>query len=157
MQPSSHWASGSKVQRSEVGRSPHWSNCEKLGPLSSTVFALYYPKKIPSKLGLWKEAPRRNLSLLWTHSLSLIQTLYKPHIPLPSSPAGCTIHHHWKLLPIPTYTPWPIFCLPSIFSSVQFSHSVMSDSLWPHESQHTRPPCPLPTPGVHSDSCPSSQ
>ena len=33
----------------------------------------------------------------------------------------------------------------------------MSDSLWPHESQHTRPPCPSPTPGVHSDSCPSSQ
>ena len=43
------------------------------------------------------------------------------------------------------------------FSSVQFSHSVMSDSLWPHESQHTRPPCPSPTPGVHSDSRPSSQ
>ena len=33
----------------------------------------------------------------------------------------------------------------------------MSDSLWPHESQHARPPCPLPTPGVHSDSRPSSQ
>ena len=41
--------------------------------------------------------------------------------------------------------------------SVQFSRSVVSDSLWPHESQHTRPPCPSPTPGVHSDSCPSSQ
>ena len=42
------------------------------------------------------------------------------------------------------------------FSSVQFSHSVMSDSLRPHELQHARPPCPSPTPGVHSDSCPSS-
>ena len=42
-------------------------------------------------------------------------------------------------------------------SSVQFSHSVMSDSLRPHESQHARPPCPSPTPGVHSDSSPSSQ
>ena len=41
-------------------------------------------------------------------------------------------------------------------SSVQFSHSVMSDSLRPHESQHTRPPCPSPSPGVHSDSHPSS-
>ena len=40
--------------------------------------------------------------------------------------------------------------------SVQFSCSVMSDSLQPHESQHARPPCPSPTPGVHSDSCPSS-
>ena len=42
------------------------------------------------------------------------------------------------------------------FSSVQFSHSVMSDSLQPHESQHARPPCPSPTPRVHSDSRPSS-
>ena len=44
-----------------------------------------------------------------------------------------------------------------IRSSVQFSCSVMSDSLWPHESQHARPPCPSPAPGVHSDSRPSSQ
>ena len=42
-------------------------------------------------------------------------------------------------------------------SSVQFSRSVVSDSLRPHESQHTRPPCPSPTPGVHSDSRPLSQ
>ena len=41
--------------------------------------------------------------------------------------------------------------------SVQFSHSVVSDSLRPHELQHTRPPCPSPAPGVHSDSRPSSQ
>ena len=43
------------------------------------------------------------------------------------------------------------------FDSVQFSRSVMSDSLRPHESQHARPPCPSPTPGVRSDSHPSSQ
>ena len=43
------------------------------------------------------------------------------------------------------------------FSSVQFSCSVMSDSLRPHELQHARPPCPAPTSGVHSDSRPSSQ
>ena len=42
------------------------------------------------------------------------------------------------------------------FNSVQFSRSVMSDSLRPHESQHARPPCPSPTPGVHSVSRPSS-
>ena len=41
--------------------------------------------------------------------------------------------------------------------SDQISRSVVSNSLRPHESQHTRPPCPTPTPGVHSDSCPSSQ
>ena len=63
---------------------------------------------------------------------------------------------------------WFSFCLPSVgegeeaygsflMGSVQFSHSVVSDSLPPHESQHARPPCPSPTPGVHSDSCPSTQ
>ena len=40
---------------------------------------------------------------------------------------------------------------------VQFSRSVVSDSLWPHELQHARPPCPSPTHRVHSNSCPSSQ
>ena len=43
------------------------------------------------------------------------------------------------------------------FDSVQFSRSVVSDSLWPRESQHARAPCPSPTPGVYSNSCPSSQ
>ena len=43
------------------------------------------------------------------------------------------------------------------FTSVQFSHSVVSDTLRPHESQHARPPCPSPTPGVHSNSRPLSQ
>ena len=41
--------------------------------------------------------------------------------------------------------------------SVQFSRSVVSDSLRPHELQHVRPPCPSPAPEVHSNSCPSSQ
>ena len=42
-------------------------------------------------------------------------------------------------------------------ASVQFSCSVVSDSLRPHESQHARPPCPSPTPGVHPNSCPLSR
>ena len=45
----------------------------------------------------------------------------------------------------------------SCISSVQFSRSVMSDSLRPHEPQHARPPCPWPTPGVYPNSCPLSQ
>ena len=44
--------------------------------------------------------------------------------------------------------------LKGAFSSVQFSHSVVSDSLRPHEPQHARPPCPSPTPGVHPNPCP---
>ena len=43
-----------------------------------------------------------------------------------------------------------------VSGSAQFSRSVVSDSLWPHESQHARPPCPSPTSRVHSNSCPSS-
>ena len=45
----------------------------------------------------------------------------------------------------------------NLFSSVHFSCSVVSDSLRPHESQHARPPCPSPIPGVHPNSCPSSR
>ena len=52
----------------------------------------------------------------------------------------------------------PSTCISSVqFGSVQFSRSVMTDSLKPHELQHVRPPCPSPTPGVHSNSCPFSQ
>ena len=66
------------------------------------------------------------------------------------------------LLPLPPKKEWQRqresnigkVCL--ALGSVQFSRSVVSDSLRPHESQHARPPCPSPSPGVHSDSRPSS-
>ena len=83
-----------------------------------------------------------------TFSSSLMETLYPlnakfPFLLLPQ-PLAATI-----LLSISVnLTP---------FSSVQFSGSVASDPLQPHESQHARPPCPSPTPGVHLDSRPSSQ
>ena len=48
-------------------------------------------------------------------------------------------------------------CVPDIFAtSVQFSYSVMSDSLWLHEPLHARPPCPSPTPGAYPNPCPLS-
>ena len=50
----------------------------------------------------------------------------------------------------------PSESMSGIKSVSQFSRSVVSDSLWPHESQHARPPCPSPTPGVYLNSCPSS-
>ena len=58
----------------------------------------------------------------------------------------------------PRFSPWisSLFHL-HLLLSVQFSHSVVSDSLQPHESQHARPPCPSQTPGIHSNSCPLSQ
>ena len=51
----------------------------------------------------------------------------------------------------------PSLAVHIVLSSVQFSCSAMSDSLWPHGLHHARPPCPSPTPGVYSNSCPSSQ
>ena len=53
-----------------------------------------------------------------------------------------------------------IICLPQFhiqFNSVQFSRSVVSDSLRPHESQHAGPPCPSQTPRAYSNPCPSSR
>ena len=68
-------------------------------------------------------------------------------------PCYCFNSSHPLLLSL-----WPHFsslCL--CLHSVQFSRPIVSDSLRPHESQHARPPCPSSTPGVHSNSCPSSQ
>ena len=59
--------------------------------------------------------------------------------------AAAAVHHSF------------LICKLGIIISVQFSLSVMSDSLWPHELQHSRPPSPSPTPGVHSNLHPSSQ
>ena len=82
--------------------------------------------------------------LVWI-AISFSSDLPKPGIE-PGSPA-------LQADSLPTELQGKIFN--GIFSSVQFSHSVMSDSLRPHELQHARPPCPSPTPGDHSDSRPS--
>ena len=68
----------------------------------------------------------------------------------------CFLHilFHFRLLHNIAYSS---LCYAVIPCSIQFSHSVMSDSLWPHERQHARPPCPSPTPGVYPNSCPLSQ
>ena len=79
-----------------------------------------------------------------------------------SSPQEQNVNHE-KSLPIlcpPPPLPLSIHSSTSClygFSSVQFSCSVVSDSLRPHETQHIRPPCPSPTPGVYSNSYPLSQ
>ena len=57
----------------------------------------------------------------------------------------------------PSGTIWSVLLDNVFHDSVQFSCSVMSDSLRPHEPQHTRPPCPSPTPGVHPNPCSLSQ
>ena len=94
-----------------------------------------------------------------------------PRLPLPPQTNSFSAFSHRNTAvsstELPTTEPHksPQQCsLPSLvgldplqFSSVQFSRSVVSDSLPPHESQHARPPCPSPTPRVYSNSCPSSQ
>ena len=75
-------------------------------------------------------------------SNSKIKTPQKSNSFLQKSQAFC--HQH------------PLRLISTYFSSTQFSHSVVSDSLLPHESQYARPPCPSPTPGVYSNSCPLS-
>ena len=69
-----------------------------------------------------------------------------------SSIAGSYISYIFNFLRISI-----LLFIVAVSISVQFSHSVMSNSLRPHESQHARPLCSSPTPGVHSNSCPSSQ
>ena len=93
--------------------------------------------------------------LLWGMRNLSSQTRDWTHIPY----FGRRSLNHWTTgeVPVSVTENVKIFLLidPSI-SSVQFSCSVMSNSLRPHESQHARHPCPSPTPGVHSNSCPSS-
>ena len=73
----------------------------------------------------------------------------------PEFPFGTFFNSHFLL--IFSFCSWIIFFISFQFSSVQFSHSVVSDSLRPHELQHARPPCPSPTLGVHSNSRPLSR
>ena len=87
--------------------------------------------------------------------MSLLNILpHSPSLPQPLAFIGVLLSDSINLtIYISKYILHSLF----VFSSVQFSHSVVSDSLWPHESQHARPPCPSPTPGVHWDPGPSSQ
>jgi len=84
-------------------------------------------------------------------------------LPLPQSPKDCSMHQ--CLFCCLVYRVIVTIFLNSIYMcwytvlmspSVQFSRSVVSNSLRPHESQHSRPSCPSPTPGVHPNSCASS-
>ena len=116
---------------------------------------------VPTRLLCPWDSPGKNIRV-GCHAL--LQGFFPPH---GSNPCRRTIS---LLIPLQFFLP---LCLtldvtssrkPSLipqvqiqFSSIQFSRSVMSDSLQPHESQHTRPPCPSPTPRVHPNSCASSR
>ena len=99
------------------------------------------------------------MSRLWSRYLGLIQGFFFPHdVILDKLLIPFSLHFlicKMKIIIASNTTEW-LWELNEI-SSVQFSHSVVSDSLQPHEPQHARPPCPTPTPGVYPNSCPLSQ
>ena len=88
----------------------------------------------------------RTIEAVWTKSMSTSFLI----LLLSLTVRLLNIHHDFEVC-------WRFDKQPFIYYSVQFSCSVVSDSLQPRESQHTRPPCPSPTPGVYSNSCSSSR
>ena len=96
-----------------------------------------------------------NLLVQWV-SLTAFWMLSQPYLP------GIKPTWLWWIILYIHCWIWCTYILLKIFiyihrGLVQFSRSVVSDSLWSHESQHARPPCPSPTPGVHSNLRPSSR
>ena len=109
-------------------RSSQGCGFELLKTMSVFFSVLYWPRLKT----IWKMA-QRSLARAWSMRDSLSW-----HCPLSLMMACCCFSN----MPSP---------------SVQFSSSVVSDSLWSHELQHARPPCPSPTPRVYTNSCPLSQ
>ena len=102
------------------------------------------------------------LSVFVSHSFEWSLFLFPAHSVCLSSPLSFSVHalHCSACAFLSLFAFLPTWLLPSFGHrsvSLRVSRSVLSDSLRPHESQHTRPPCPSPTPKVHSDSCPSSK
>ena len=143
-------STNNKYQRGceEKGTLLHcWWECKLVEPLWKTVWRLNLKK-------LEMELPYDSAIPLLSIQTEETRTERDTHIPVFIA-ALFTIARTWKQPKCPWIRKlWYIFTMEY---SVQFSHSVVSDPLRPHESQHTRPPCPSPTPGVHSDSRPSSQ
>ena len=126
-------------------RQEYWSGLPFLAPgdLSNLGIELRSPALQADSLlselpgSPYIKASAQSLSHVWllSHGLQPARLLHPWCFPGKNTGVGCHFLLQYKGL-----------------SSVQFSHSVMSDSLRPHESQHARPPCPSPTPGFHSDS-----
>ena len=132
-------------------KTKNWANAFKPGDFSFKIWIwLFLGKKTNLKpLGLTSQMT----TICWTECKAQLGREHILHSAVDSANFSCPhnkgasshllscLYHHFS----------------QTFSSVQFSHSIMSNSLQPHESQHARPRCPLPTPGVHPNSCPSSQ
>ena len=106
---------------------------------------------LPSCLFYWYIVPDSSLMILCISVLSVV-----------ISPFSFLILLIWFFSFFFKWWVWLMVCLFYLPSqrtsfSVQFGHSVVSNSLWPHKLQHARPRCPSPTPGIYSNSCPLSQ
>ena len=97
----------------------------------------------------WRSISHMVIYMFQCDSLKSSHSYFLPH-----SPTVCSLH--LCLFRCLAYKVIVTIFLNSI-SSVQFSHSVVSDSLWPRKLQHARPPCLSPTAGVHPNPCPLSQ
>ena len=133
----------------------HWSGCLKWVYL--IVYKLYVNNRASLLALIVKNLP--SMPETWVQSLGWRDSLEENGNPLQYSclenpldrrawwaiTHGVIVRHDWETNTHNAHT------------SDQISHSVVSDSLRPHESQHARPPCPSPSPGVYWDSRPSSQ
>ena len=125
-------------------------------PIGLQPTSLLHPWDFPGKsTGVGCHCLLRQTHARWDHVvvelLSCVQLFLTSWTVAYQSPPsmGFSRQEYWNGLPFPSTFP--------TISSVQLSHSVLSESLRPHELQQARPPCLSPTPGVHSDSRPSSQ
>jgi len=101
----------------------------------------------------WKNQPQKeNTEWSHLHEISKIVKFIEVESRMVVARHGGTKFQLWKWVDFADLT-----YINTTISSVQFSRSVVSDSLRPHEPQHARPPCPSPTPGVHPNPCPLSQ
>ena len=109
----------------------------------------------------WKKQPQKEETIIHSLILLLAQKLSQNfeitlHLPWNIFKYLYGSHFSWRwgkyFFSVPRLEPFET----GVGDSVQFSCSVTSDSLWPHGLQHTRPPCPSPTPGVYPNACPSS-
>ena len=129
---------------------------------------------MPERVGLWRKSGKRGL--LITSYKGLVK--HTDRVKTSAAEAGIVPAHLWLPQSPQVKKLWQVHAQCSLgrscyrpkkscvygyivtsvqFSSIQFSHSLVSDSSRPHESQHARPPCPSPTPTVRPDPCPSSQ
>ena len=130
-----------------------WTNTESSASVLSKNIQPWFPLRLTGLISFQSKRLSRVFSstTVWRHQFfGVLRSL---------CPALTTICDRWEDNSL-EYTD---FCQQTNVSafehtvSVQFSHSVMSNSWQPHELQHARPPSPSPTPGVHSNSCTSSQ